>query len=44
MGSIELEPWIEKLVPLNLVDYFKTLRKEQLTMQKRLINIFKNLM
>ncbi len=37
MGSIELEPWIEKLIPPNLVDHFKTLRKEQLTMQKRLI-------
>ncbi len=37
MECIELEPWIEKYIPPNLVDHFKNLRKEQLTLQKRVI-------
>ncbi|PWI47122.1 endonuclease V [Candidatus Heimdallarchaeota archaeon B3_Heim] len=37
MVCIELEPWIEKQIPPNLVDHFKNLRKDQLALQKRVI-------
>ncbi len=37
MNPTELEPWIEKQVPMKLVDQFRNFRKEQLVLQKRVI-------